>query len=123
MHTCAALRLTRFRKQRHTCHPSFFLHYTCVWLVQVKLAASAHPEGCVLVTDAISALGLGNGRHMLGDVEVNVSDDKATLAADGITLAGAVSKVRNTVEERRNCIEIFTLMTQNCGVLHSISKN
>jgi len=91
--------------------------------VQVKLAASAHPEGCVLVTDAISALGLGNGRHMLGDVEVNVSDDKATLAADGITLAGAVSKVRNTVEERRNCIEIFTLMTQNCGVLHSISKN
>jgi hypothetical protein len=59
---------------------------------QVKLAASAHPGGCVLVTDAIAALGLGDGSHMLGDVPVVVCDGKATLAADGNTLAGAVRR-------------------------------
>ena len=58
----------------------------------MKLAASAHPGGCVLVTDAIAALGLGDGSHMLGDVPVVVCDGKATLAADGNTLAGAVRR-------------------------------
>ena len=57
---------------------------------KVKLAARAHPHGCVLVTDGIAALGLGDGLHGLGDVPVAVAGGRATLAADGTTLAGAV---------------------------------
>lgn len=83
----------------------------------MKLAASAHPQGCVLVTDAISALGLGNGRHMLGDVDVNVSDGKATLAADGVTLAGAVSRVKSktVVPEWRVRMEIWLFLSFRCA--------
>jgi N-acetylglucosamine-6-phosphate deacetylase len=56
--------------------------------VIVKLFANAKgPEQTVLITDAISATGMPEGRYRLGSVEVNVHDDKCL--ADG-KLAGSV---------------------------------
>ena len=49
----------------------------------------AGPQRTVLVTDAMAATGLGDGRHPLGSREVVVADGRATLA-DG-TLAGSVA--------------------------------
>ena len=67
-----------------------------VHLTSVKIAAAARPHGAVLVTDAISALGLPDGTHRVGDISVVVRDGVArkegtgTAGRDGTaTLAGA----------------------------------
>ena len=60
----------------------------------------AGADRTVLVTDAMAATGLGDGRHRLGSRDVEVVDGRATLA-DG-TLAGSVATldggVRHLVE-------------------------
>jgi N-acetylglucosamine-6-phosphate deacetylase len=61
----------------------------------VKLASCSHPSGAVLVTDAVAAMGLPDGRHSLGEhVTVHKAGNRATVVgADGSptdTLAGAV---------------------------------
>ena len=54
----------------------------------VKLVAEAKgPERTVLITDAISATGMPNGRYHLGSFEVDVLDGKCTLNG---SLAGSV---------------------------------
>lgn len=40
------------------------------------------PAGLVLVTDAVPALGLGNGRHTLGQQEVEVDGLTAYVAGE-----------------------------------------
>jgi N-acetylglucosamine-6-phosphate deacetylase len=54
----------------------------------VKLFLQAKgPERAVLITDAISATGMPDGRYQLGPIEVEVKDGKATA---GDSLAGSV---------------------------------
>jgi N-acetylglucosamine-6-phosphate deacetylase len=55
----------------------------------VRLAWQAHPEGCVLITDAMAAMGLEDGSYTLGDLEVEVAEGAARLAGTE-TLAGSV---------------------------------
>ncbi|XP_037670260.1 N-acetylglucosamine-6-phosphate deacetylase isoform X3 [Choloepus didactylus] len=55
----------------------------------LRIAHRAHPEGLVLVTDAVPALGLGNGRHTLGQQEVEV---------DGLTAFVAGCSVESALE-------------------------
>jgi N-acetylglucosamine-6-phosphate deacetylase len=53
----------------------------------IQLAISSNQDGCILVTDAITALGLGDGVHQFGDRKIKVENNKATV--DGTnTLAG-----------------------------------
>mmetsp|Transcript_65842 Transcript_65842/g.102792 ORF Transcript_65842/g.102792 Transcript_65842/m.102792 type:complete len:1073 (-) Transcript_65842:59-3277(-) len=65
----------------------------------VNMAFRTHPAGCVLVTDAMSALGLGCGSHRLGNVNVIVEEAPSLEGSDMVlraqkfgtdTLAGAV---------------------------------
>ena len=55
-------------------------------IVKVFLQAKG-PERAVLITDAISATGMPDGRYQLGPIEVEVKDGKATA---GDSLAGSV---------------------------------
>jgi N-acetylglucosamine-6-phosphate deacetylase len=55
-------------------------------VVKVFLRAKG-PERAVLITDAISATGMPEGRYQLGPIEVEVKDGKATA---GDSLAGSV---------------------------------
>jgi N-acetylglucosamine-6-phosphate deacetylase len=62
----------------HHLHPSF-----------VRLAAAGKgADGFVLITDAIAAAGVGDGRYRLGRFDVDVSAGVATLV-DGGSLAGS----------------------------------
>jgi len=61
----------------------------------VRLALAAAPERWVLVTDAMAAAGLGDGRYSLGEKRIDVSggiarDVDGTLAGSASTLLGAV---------------------------------
>ncbi|XP_042554394.1 N-acetylglucosamine-6-phosphate deacetylase [Dipodomys spectabilis] len=56
----------------------------------LRIAHRAHPQGLVLVTDAVPALGLGNGRHTLGQQEVEVDGLMAHVAGTK-TLCGSIA--------------------------------
>lgn len=67
----------------------------------LRIAATAMPHRIALVTDAMRACGLPEGKYKLYDYEVEVSDGAARLA-DG-TLAGSVLTMSEAV---RNMIEL-----------------
>jgi N-acetylglucosamine-6-phosphate deacetylase len=56
----------------------------------MRLAAIAAPGRLVAVTDAISATGLPDGEHRVGELPVFVRDGRAVLADQPETLAGSV---------------------------------
>lgn len=68
----------------------------------VRIAYYAHPKGCVLVTDALSALGLPRGVYSLGGRDVEVDDNGAAYIKGTNTLAGRyVYLPRVEIAERR----------------------
>ena len=54
----------------------------------LRSAGLAH---CVVVTDAISAAGLGPGRYRLGSLTVDIGDDLVPRAPDGSHFVGSAS--------------------------------
>eukprot|EP00038_Savillea_parva_P017549 m.20746 g.20746 ORF g.20746 m.20746 type:complete len:466 (+) comp3823_c0_seq1:220-1617(+) len=65
----------------------------------VRMAHATHPEGCVLVTDAMAGMGLPPGEHGLGSLRVNISEErKATLYDEPETLAGSVATMQESVQ-------------------------
>ncbi|XP_047569025.1 N-acetylglucosamine-6-phosphate deacetylase isoform X2 [Lutra lutra] len=56
----------------------------------LRIAHRALPQGLVLVTDAVPALGLGDGRHTLGQQEVEV-DGLTAYVAGTKTLSGSIA--------------------------------
>ncbi|MCS7463741.1 N-acetylglucosamine-6-phosphate deacetylase [Paenibacillus doosanensis] len=60
------------------------VHPACIGL----LAQLKGPDNMVLITDAMSAAGLGNGEYKLGDLDVVVKDGVARLK-EGDSLAGS----------------------------------
>ncbi|SCA64255.1 Putative N-acetylglucosamine-6-phosphate deacetylase [Chlamydiales bacterium SCGC AG-110-P3] len=53
-----------------------------------RLAVAAHPEGLVLVTDSMQAMGLAEGRYSFGEEDVLVADGRVVLEGQA-TLAGS----------------------------------
>ncbi|HTS35030.1 MAG TPA: N-acetylglucosamine-6-phosphate deacetylase [Candidatus Solibacter sp.] len=82
-------------------------------VVKVFLQAKG-PERAVLITDAMTATGMPNGRYQLGPIEVDVKDGKATA---GGSLAGSVltmdRAVRNVTQfsawDLRHAVRAATL--------------
>ncbi|KAG8443717.1 hypothetical protein GDO86_009042 [Hymenochirus boettgeri] len=56
----------------------------------LRIAHRAHPKGLVLVTDAITAMGLGPGKHSLGQQEILIDGFNAYVAGTH-TLAGSIA--------------------------------
>ena len=77
-------------------------------VVKVFLQAKGR-ERAVLITDAISATGMPDGRYQLGPIEVDVKDGKCT--ANG-SLAGSVLTMDRAV---RNVTQVFRLELARCG--------
>lgn len=68
----------------------------------LRLAWRSHPEGLVLVTDAIEALGLPPGNYRLGTKEIEVKNEKAYVAGTNV-LAGSVLSMDAAVRNFRIC--------------------
>lgn len=77
----------------------------------IRLAAKACPDRLALITDAISATGVGDGQYTLGDQAVVVANGSARLDATG-SLAGSTltmdEALRRAVQEVGLPIELAT---------------
>lgn len=62
----------------------------------LRIAHRVNPNGLVLVTDAISALGLEEGIHRIGQMEMEVRDGKAYVANTN-TLCGSIAPLDECV--------------------------
>ena len=97
-------------------------------VVKVFLQAKGS-ERAVLITDAISATGMPDGKYQLGPIEVDVKDGKCTannsLAGSVLTMDRAVRNVTQFSNwSLRDAVRAATLnpatavgMTANCGAL------
>lgn len=73
----------------------------------LKMAHSTYPEGCVLVTDAMAAMGLDPGSYKLGEIQVSISQEhKATVEGSPEILAGSTATMVDCV---RNFAKIVGL--------------
>ena len=79
----------------------------------MKLANIAHPTGLILVTDAMSAMGLEDGKHSLGSMNV-VKRGRCAKIIDTDTLAGSVVSMDY-------CLQSFKSFTE-CDLAEAISK-
>lgn len=69
----------------------------------LRIAYRAHPDGLCLVTDAISALGLPEGSHYLGNIAIEVRDGRGLLAGTD-TMCGSIASLDE-------CVRIFRRAT------------
>lgn len=77
----------------------------------LRIAHRTHPKGLILVTDAISALGLEEGIHHIGQLDLQVSNGKAFIAGTN-TLCGSIAPLDE-------CIRIFKKST-DCSTVYAL---
>lgn len=68
----------------------------------ISLAHAARPDQLLLITDCMAAGGLCAGRHQLGNMEVDIENNKATLADAKHTLAGSIVFMDSCVRYVKN---------------------
>ncbi|XP_033320809.2 N-acetylglucosamine-6-phosphate deacetylase isoform X1 [Megalopta genalis] len=77
----------------------------------LRIAHRTHPEGLVLVTDAISALGLEEGIHQLGQLDIEMRAGRAYIAGTN-TLCGSTA-------EMSKCVRLFKEAT-DCSIVEAL---
>lgn len=68
----------------------------------LNIAWKCHPQGLVLITDAMAALGQPKGSYRLGTMDVDVKENRATLAGTE-TLAGSILSMDKAVRFLQQC--------------------
>lgn len=69
----------------------------------VRLAHRVHPQGLVLVTDAVPALGLPDGTYHMGADQIVVKNKRATIAGTE-TLCGSIASMAECVQNMRQAL-------------------
>lgn len=62
----------------------------------LRIAYRTHPNGLILVTDAISAMGLEEGMHRIGQYTIQVREHRAFIAGTN-TLCGSIAPMDECV--------------------------
>lgn len=70
----------------------------------LRIAYRTHPNGLIIVTDAISAMGLEDGMHRIGQFSIEVRNHKAYVAGTN-TLCGSIAPMDE-------CVRIFLSATK-----------
>lgn len=83
----------------------------------LRIAYKTNPEGLVLVTDAMSAMGLEAGLHYIGDQKVDVRDNRAVIA-DTDTLAGSITTMDSCVRYLKEATGCSTVEALESASLH-----
>lgn len=63
----------------------------------LRIAYKTHPDGLILVTDAISAMGLTEGRHRIGQMDIEVRRGRAYVANTD-TLCGSIAPMDECIQ-------------------------
>ncbi|XP_077286839.1 N-acetylglucosamine-6-phosphate deacetylase [Arctopsyche grandis] len=79
----------------------------------LRIAYKTHPDGLVLVSDAISALGLEEGRHHIGQMDIDVRNGKAFVAGTD-TLCGSTAALDY-------CVKVFHQST-GCSLEYALES-
>ncbi|TRY97331.1 hypothetical protein DNTS_020615 [Danionella cerebrum] len=74
----------------------------------LRLAHRAHPTGLVLVTDAVTAMGLPPGRHSLGQQQIDIQGLHAYVAGT-TTLSGSIATLDMCVRHFREATDFVVL--------------
>ncbi|KAM5152587.1 N-acetylglucosamine-6-phosphate deacetylase isoform 2-T2 [Mantella aurantiaca] len=74
----------------------------------LRIAHRAHPNGLVLVTDAITAMGLGPGKHTLGQQQILIDGFNAYVAGTH-TLAGSIATMDMCVRHFHDATDFVVL--------------
>ncbi|XP_046747685.1 N-acetylglucosamine-6-phosphate deacetylase [Diprion similis] len=83
----------------------------------LRIAHRTHPEGLVLVTDAISAMGLEEGVHQLGQLTIQVRGGRAYIAGTD-TLCGSIAEMSKCVRFFKEAADCSTVEALEAATLH-----
>ncbi|KAG7187907.1 hypothetical protein KM043_013874 [Ampulex compressa] len=83
----------------------------------LRIAHRTHPKGLVLVTDAISALGLEEGVHQLGQMEIEVRHGRAYIAGTN-TLCGSTAEMSKCVRHFKEATGCTVVEALEAATLH-----
>uniref|UniRef100_A0A4Y0BNS2 N-acetylglucosamine-6-phosphate deacetylase n=1 Tax=Anopheles funestus TaxID=62324 RepID=A0A4Y0BNS2_ANOFN len=79
----------------------------------LRIAYKTHPAGLILVTDAISAMGLAEGRHRIGQMEIEIRAGRAYVAGTN-TLCGSIAPMDECIRffkkassTKKICVQLF----------------
>lgn len=83
----------------------------------LRIAHRTHPNGLILVTDAISAMGLADGRHRIGQMEIEVRQGKAFVAGTN-TLCGSIAPMDECLRFFKEATHCSTVYAVEAASLH-----
>ncbi|XP_063233435.1 N-acetylglucosamine-6-phosphate deacetylase [Bacillus rossius redtenbacheri] len=83
----------------------------------LRIAHRTSPQGVVLVTDAISAMGLEEGTHTIGQMTVEVRGDRAVLAGTD-TLCGSIASMVACLRTFRGATSCSLVEALEAATLH-----
>ncbi|XP_030568592.1 N-acetylglucosamine-6-phosphate deacetylase [Drosophila novamexicana] len=83
----------------------------------LRIAYRTHAEGLILVTDAISALGLEDGVHHIGQLPLEVKGGKAFIAGTE-TLCGSIAPMDECVRIFKRATDCTTVYAIEAATLH-----
>uniref|UniRef100_A0A915IDH1 N-acetylglucosamine-6-phosphate deacetylase n=1 Tax=Romanomermis culicivorax TaxID=13658 RepID=A0A915IDH1_ROMCU len=83
----------------------------------LRIAHRTHPDGLILVTDAVALLGLGDGTHRLGDMNIEVKNKRALIAGTE-TITGSISPLDYCVRHFQKAARCDSCEALDCASLH-----
>lgn len=83
----------------------------------LRIAFSSNPKGLVLVTDAMSAMGLKTGTYCIGESVVEVSDKRAVIAGTD-TLSGSIATMDYCIRFLKKSTDCSLVEALECVTLH-----